>query len=298
MGSRISISLELTGGKAEDLLREARGWFRSWETTLSRFNPESELSRLNAAGGHPFHAGRVLWSVLRLALRAARETGGLVTPCALAALEAAGYTATYEHIDRNRAADTSPPPVPDWRGVETDVATHTVKLPPGARLDLGGFGKGWAAERCAMRLGRLAPVLVDAGGDIAATGPRQDGLPWHIDIPHPLQGRNSLAVLPLLRGGVATSGRTLRRWRLDGEERHHLIDPRTGRPAATDLLSVTVLAERLTAAEAAAKAIFLLGSRAGWDWLEGRPSLAAIMVRDDGAALFSPTLSPYSHPAG
>ncbi|HMK07966.1 MAG TPA: FAD:protein FMN transferase, partial [Anaerolineales bacterium] len=170
---------------------------------------------------------------------------------------------------------------------------QTVRLPAGTRLDLGGIGKGWAADRAVRRLSRTGAALVDAAGDIAVSGPTASGDPWPIGVADPAHAERQLAVLMIGKGGVATSGRDYRRWRQGGLWAHHIIDPRTGRPAQTDVLSATVVGPSARMAEAAAKAVLILGSREGLGWLEGRPALAGLVVLDDERVLTSRRMKPY-----
>jgi thiamine biosynthesis lipoprotein len=217
-----------------------------------------------------------------------------VNPTVLAAVEASGYDRSFEQIDAGRPAPPQPAPALDaWRAIEFDVQGKVVHTPEGMRLDLGGAAKGWAAERTARRLGRLAPVLVNAGGDIAVSAPQRDGQPWPVGIGRPENAERHLALLPVLRGGVATSGRSYRRWEQGGQPRHHLIDPRSGRPAETDVLAATVVAPGALEAEIAAKVVLILGSRLGMDWLQTRPRLAGILALEDGQVLTSPSLRAY-----
>jgi thiamine biosynthesis lipoprotein len=102
------------------------------------------------------------------------------------------------------------------------------------RLDLGGIGKGWAADRAVARLKRLGPSMVEAGGDIAISGRRSQGRAWRIAVADPRQPDGDLAYLAATSGGVATSGKDFRRWRRAGAWQHHLIaaralDQRRGR---------------------------------------------------------------------
>jgi thiamine biosynthesis lipoprotein len=169
-------------------------------------------------------------------------------------------------------------------------------MPPGSAVDLGGFAKGWVADRAASRLGRVAPALVEAGGDLAVSGPRADGSPWLITIADPFARAPSdpvgsvLEMLHVRGGGVATSGRDRRRWRSGRRWMHHIVDPRTGRPAETDVLTVTVIADSASSAELAAKAVLILGSKKGLAWIERRPPLAALVVREDGRVVASTML--------
>ena len=150
-----------------------------------------------------------------------------------------------------------------------------IVLGPGVHLDLGGIGKGYAAERAAELLALAGPCLVNAGGDVATRGGA-----WPIGV--------ETAAEPLtleLRGAaLATSGRDRRRWRRGGRELHHLIDPRTGAPAETDLLRVTVVAPDAVEAEVAAKALFLAGADAAAAEADAA-GLAAVLVTDDRTLL-------------
>lgn len=292
MGCQVLAAVD-NGDGDEERLAAVRVWFERWEQQLSRFRPTSDLCRLNAAGG-PVAVAPDLWEVLQAALDGAALSDGLVRPTVLAALEAAGYDRSFEALAQAMSAEApAAPALPsDWRVIRLDPSRRVVALPPGVGLDLGGVAKGWAASRAAAVLGRAAPALVDAGGDVAVSGPMADGSPWPVAIDHPLALGRSLGTLLLHQGAVATSGRDYRRWRQDGVERHHIIDPRTGRPAETDVLSATVLGPDGPRAEVAAKTALILGSRAGLAWIEARPQFAALLVLDSGQVLQSRRLGP------
>jgi FAD:protein FMN transferase len=282
----------LDGNLSATLLGPVPLWFETWEQALSRFRANSELSQLNQRAGQWVRVSPVLWEVARLSLQAARWTEGLITPTILNALEAAGYDRTFAEIT---ADDRSFTPQPDgqWRAIERNSTTRSILLPPTVRLDLGGVAKGWAADKAAKSLGQHGPALIDAGGDIAISGPRADGTPWPIGISDPFQPDRHFETLKIAKGGVATSGRDYRRWQKGGVWQHHIIDPRTGLPAQTDVLSVTVVAPSTFEAEVAAKVILLSGSGAGLEWLEEQADTAAVIVREDGRAVYSAQLSNY-----
>lgn len=286
MGCQMLAVLDSPAPAFRPRLDAVPAWFETWEDRLSRFRPRSELCRVNGqAGWQPISA--VLTEVLRAAQAAQFQSGGLVTPWLLNALEAAGYDRDFTGLDPSTAPTSGPQAGPPAASAWLDVHHRRVNLPPGARLDLGGVAKGWAADRAASRLGRTAPALVDAGGDVAVSGPRADGSPWPIRVADPLHPGGQLDLLLLWRGGVATSGRDYRRWLKNGTWQHHIIDPRTGRPAQTDVLSATVAASSARAAEMAAKTSFLLGGLAGLQWLDDHPGLAGLLVLEDGTILYS-----------
>jgi thiamine biosynthesis lipoprotein len=160
-------------------------------------------------------------------------------------------------------------------------------------LDFGGIAKGWSAHQAMQRLQPEGPVLINAGGDISISGPRADGSLWQVGVGNPFQKGDEIETLFVNRCGIATSGKDRRRWTRDGILQHHIIDPLTNQPAETDLLTVTVVAPNVMQAEAAAKAAFILGSRAGMDWIEARPNFAALFILDNGEMLYSEKMEEY-----
>jgi thiamine biosynthesis lipoprotein len=281
-------------------LSAVEDWFAAWEQCLSRFRPSSELMQLNQRIGLPTAVSQPLWEVLQLALAAAEWCDGLVVPTILGALLAAGYDRPFAELERNPAVRTSPSIASPggWRAIRCLAHGRQVRLPAGAQLDFGGIAKGWAADTAALRLAAQGAALVDVGGDIAVSGPQADGTGWPIGVPHPLRPAEQIALLWLAGGGVATSGRDLRSWQAGGVEQHHIIDPRSGLPAQTDVISATVIGPSAADAEVAAKAALILGSRAGIGWLDQRPLFAGMVVCADGSVVENRRWREYRWPSG
>lgn len=211
------------------------------EALLTRFHP-SPLTRLNERGVLE-DAPSELVAALRHALAVAEASGGLLTPLVLPALRWAGYRDSWPAPARPAAGPA--PALSDWRAVSvTDTA---IRLPEGAAVDLGGTGKGWIAERCFGLLDGEA--FLDAGGDVLTRSEESVA----IDLAHPARGEPLQLLLPPGRWGVATSGVVRRAW----QGGHHLIDPRTGRPADTRFVQVTAVHPDLRRAEAIAKLALL-----------------------------------------
>lgn len=294
MGSHMLAALDVDDDAADRLLQQTPEWFERWEQSLSRFRPDSELSRLNNSGYLP-GATPTMAEVVTEALKAADYTGGLVNPAMLPAVEAAGYDRTFDILDpdaqpfapMNHWSD-------DWRSIQ--VSGREIRLPKGVRIDLGGVAKGWAADLAARRLGKYGPALVDAGGDISITAPLSDGSSWPIGISDPFDPEQQLHLLSLGKCGVATSGSDYRRWQKGGVTQHHIIDPRTRQPSQTDVLSATVIGPNASRAEIAAKVAFLLGSKEGLDWIEKRPEFACLLVLQDGRNIPSTRMPSYFWP--
>ena len=277
------------------LLAKVPAWFEEWEQALSRFRYDSELTRLNQIHEHPVHASETLWDVLQAARKAEKMTNRLVTPTLLDAIIEAGYDRPFDMLP-HLAMPTSAPSLTastSLTAIAIDNVTRTITLPLGLGLDFGGVAKGWAAHQAMKRLQSEGPALIDAAGDIAISGPRPDASAWQIGIADPFHPGQEIEALFVTKGGVATSGKDHRRWTRNGVLQHHIIDPLTNQPAETDLLTVTVVAADVMKAEAAAKAAFILGSRAGLEWIEAHPEFAALFILDNGQMFYSHTMEDY-----
>jgi thiamine biosynthesis lipoprotein len=275
---------------AEAAFLEVERLFASVEATLSRFRPESELSRLNRNSGAPFTASPLLFQVVAEALEAARATDGLFDPTVLRALEAAGYDRSFD--DLREGIVERGPVLPatargQWRKVTLDPERRTIMLPEQCGLDLGGIAKGWTVDQAVHLLaGRgFRHFAVDAGGDLYAAGRQADGSPWHVGVEDPRAPERDLVLLQVEDCAVATSSICRRRWMRHGRAYHHLIDPRTGMPAQSGVLAATVLAPTVAWAEVLAKAVVFLGPHEGLRFLEQQPDAAGLLVPDSPNAV-------------
>jgi thiamine biosynthesis lipoprotein len=298
MGSRMLAAIDSNTAAAEHAIEQVPGWFEEWEQILSRFREDSELSRLNRSDGHPFVVSPILWEVFHASREMETWTRGLVRPTVLDALLQAGYDRSFEMIpdfgisgaDLMLDELTLPSLA---TAIGWDAATHSLELPPAVHLDFGGLAKGWCAQRALERLAVCAPALVDAGGDISVSGPGMDGSPWPVGIRDPFQTEKDFDILMLGHCGVATSGTDYHRWQQNGQVRHHIIDPRSGLPADTDILTATIIGPDTVHAEAAAKTVLILGTGYGLDWLEADPSLAGALVLQNGEVIYSQRMGSF-----
>ncbi len=268
MNTDVGIWLWNTSDRIDGVMAQAAQRFAEAEAELSRFRPDSGLSRLNAAAGQgPQRVSSLLWTVLTHAVEAARQTRGMFDPTLLEVLRAAGYNRSFELLTDSSGHKPAPSRSTwGWHCIRVCEATGLVELPAGFAIDLGGITKGWTVDRVALSLAEHGAVLVDAGGDIRAVGV-PEGQPWPVAVQNPFDETQDVAVLALEDGAVATSSIGRRRWQSNGQTMHHLIDPRTGQPSNSDLHTVTVLADTAEAAEVAAKTALMLGTTAGADWL-------------------------------
>lgn len=257
----------------------------AWADRLTRFTTTSDLARLNASPATRVPVRPTLAAALDWARMAQGLSDGIVDVALLdarLAAEAAGQEAFgAPSIDRTWSMDRG------RRG------SH-IRRPPGLGFDLDGVAKGWLADRALERLDGFPAAVVDADGDIAIRLGR--GQRWRIGVADPRSSGDDLLVLDLIgsdrhggrRFGVATSGTSVHRWLHDGRVAHHLIDPRTGAPARTDVVQATVLARTAREAEALAKTAVILGSDAALDTLD-RPGVdGSILLTDRDELLLTP----------
>lgn len=255
----------------------ARAVAHEVDARLSRFDPASELCRLNADPRRAVPAGLLLRRLAVAARWAGRATGGLVDATCLSAVEDAGYRGHFEpgqaHGPGWAPAATGPGPLTGgWRALRVDDG-GSVMRPPGVRLDSGGLAKGLAADLMAHELRDCAAWVVDCAGDLRLGGTA--GLERAVRVASPDTGAGPVHTLALRAAALATSGTTRRAW----AGGHHLIDPRTGAPADTGLIQVTALAPTGMLAEVRAKAALLSGVDDAGAYLPD----GGVLVTDTGA---------------
>ena len=251
----------------------------------SRFRGDSEISLICRSEHRAYQLSPGLAEAVRVALAAARWTGGLVDPTVGGALSALGYDRDFASIGTGPWPMAPLPvlrPVPGWGCVTLDG--RMLRLPAGVCLDLGATGKGLGADRAAAAagcaLGR-GGVLVSLGGDIATAGqPPAGGWPVAIADSSLADGPPALQVIRLAAGAVATSSVTCRQWRRGGRRMHHIVDPRTGYPASGPWRIASVAAPSCAMANAAATAAIVAGPDAR-AWL-AETGLPARLVSHDG----------------
>jgi len=259
------------------------------DLACSRFRDDSELARVNAADGRETAIGPLLCEALSVALRAAAATDGLVVPTVGRALRLAGYDRTFRAVVARDPQSFSAvfEPVAGADAVQLDEERGTVRVRGDVELDLGATAKAHAADRAAAAAGAAAGcgVLVSLGGDLALAGPPPaDGWPVLIADDHaaPLDGPGP--VVALRDGGLASSSTAVRRWRAGEAELHHIVDPRSGRPAETPWRTASVAAASCVEANAAATAALVLGDEAP-AWLDAHRLPSRLVPRDGSPAV-------------
>ncbi len=286
-----SCGVHVLGAGSEESAGEAVARVRrellSWHARFSRFEPESELSRLNRDPREVVPSTPLMARLAAAVGIAGASSGGLVDGTLLGALERAGYRGELERAPELSEAlvraplrsPAAPSAARDWERIEVDFAALTISRPPGVELDSGGLAKGLFADALAETLASHAGFAVNCAGDLAIGGTDAVMRPIHVAGPF---DEGTLHTFNLTHTGVATSGIGRRSWRGDGgRPSHHLLDPATGAPAFTGVVQATALAPSALVAEIRAKAALLSGPGAAGGWLPD----GGVIVLDDGSHL-------------
>jgi FAD:protein FMN transferase len=287
--------LVVVGGRPGAVIR-ARARIIQLEQRWSRFLPLSEISRLNDVAGEPVAVSADTILLVRRATEAWRFSGGAFDPTVLGPVIRAGYDRSFEQLASSGAEGRR---TVDRRGslglgaADIEIDGATVRLPAGTGFDPGGIGKGLAADLVVAELlaEGAAGACVNRGGDVRVAGSAPDGDAWTVSVDHPRRDR-PLVHIGLRDGAVATSTTLRRRWTVDGVDRHHLIDPRSGLPSDTDVELATVVAAEAWIAEALTKAVLLRRAEVAFDVIDGTAA-EALAVDDRGRVHSTPGLAAY-----
>ncbi|TCC54940.1 FAD:protein FMN transferase [Kribbella pittospori] len=249
------------------------------DKAAGRFRPDSELSIVNARAGALVPVSRLLVDLVDVSLVAASVSGGAVDPTVGAAVIAAGYDDDIEAVRRRFSEPLADPkPSPGWQQVQLNRKLALLGVPKDCALDLGAIAKAWTADRAALVLGKRygCAVLVEIGGDLRAAG--NPVKPWVITVAE--RAGDPGVLVTLAHGGLTTSTRTVRRWQTPTGYAHHLIDPRTGKPADGRWRTASVWAPTAVRANTFSTALVATGEAAlGRLTLAGHP---ARLIDDDG----------------
>ena len=290
MGGGAHLLVVAAPGAADGLLDRGAARLAELEARWSRFRPDSELSVLGERSGSPVRVSSDTRRLVAAAVAAWRTSGGRFDPTVLHAVRERGYDRSFDALlDRPaRAGDATALPAPGCAGIEIDERAGTVLLPAGVGLDPGGIGKGLAADLVAGEL-RAAGALgacVNVGGDLRAVGRGPDPADpvWVVGVEHPTRAGEPLVTLrlPAAGGAVSSSSVLLRRW---GHGEHHLLDPATGVPTATDVVAATVAADTAAVADAATKIAFAAPTPDRALAELDAVGVAAVLVLDGGRVL-------------
>ncbi|MBO4367509.1 MAG: FAD:protein FMN transferase [Clostridia bacterium] len=283
--------MELTVYGPEDTLRECENIIKSLEKKLSVTDPGSEIYALNAQGTAQVSDETVL--LIRDALFWCEKTSGALDISIYPVLKAWGFTAdAYRVPSEEELAELLL--LADHTGVT--IEGNTVILREGMQIDLGSVAKGYTGDKImeALTSAGIRSALINLGGNVQVLGKKPDGSPWKVAIADPVQS-GYIGYIETDGGAVITSGGYQRFFEEDGVTYHHIIDPSTGYPARSGLLSVTVIGNCGEMCDALSTALFVLGTEKAADFWRREGGFEAVLVADDGHILITEGLKDSFH---
>lgn len=269
-------------------LAQVKALCARYELLLSRFNPASKLFALNAAAGQWVDVGEELAAVLRLALGYCERTGGLsdITMGGVCRLwdfkracvpDVAAVSEALAHVN--------------WQGVQVDGSRARL-ADAHATVDLGGIAKGYIADCIvdALRRAGATTGVVNLGGNVVCLGSKPDGSAWNVGLRAPVPSGGTLQTTSFasvsVRGkSVVTSGVYERAFMRNDRVLHHILDPRTGMPAATDVLSATVVSDASLDGDGYTTALVIMGAGGALAFAEATPGIEAVLLTTNGHLL-------------
>jgi len=289
MGTDIVITADLEAGQ-EEILTKAENKIHDFEQKFSRFVATSELAQFNNSPMTQETVSPMLASLLSEAKNYYLKTAGIFDPTIIGSLETAGYDRSFDQIMKGPASRSGQSFTTRPKMTELEIVGRIINRPAEFRVDLGGLGKGYIIDYLAKNLfSSVHNYWISAGGDIIAAGHQENSAGWNIGVQNPYRpGENIFSIKTAgQKLGIATSGIIKRHWERDGHILHHLIDPRNGRPAKNNILSVTAIASSALRADIFAKTILILGTERGLEFIEKEKDSAAIIFTTDKNPIFS-----------
>ena len=297
MGTRCAVELWAADpAQGERAIAAVFADMRQVDEMMSTYKPQSEISRVNAEGAqHPVPVSPELYDVIATSIQYSRLSKGVFD----ITYASVGYLYDYRrHIHPDDAAIQAALPGIDYRNLRLDAQAHSVAFEKaGMRIDLGGIAKGYAVDRGIdiLKKAGFGHAMVNAGGDSRVIGDRF-GKPWIIGIRDPNDRDKVVMRIPLQDTGFSTSGDYERFFDEGGVRYHHIIDPKTGK-SPHSVRSATIIASTATRTDGLSKTVFILGPKAGIDFINGLSDADAVVIAADGKVYYSKGLAPPAPPS-
>lgn len=299
MGTDVSVGIVLESSMlavdAHKVLAEVKNIFSKNEKIFSRFNEDSELSKINKHLREEVEISKEMYEVLELCLKFSKISGGFFDPRVLENLEKIGYDKDFRSHDFNSKKNTEIVLEKIESDLEKDLelfkADGKLIVKISRRIDTTGIAKGWTVDGAAKYLEEIGckNFVVDAGGDMFAKGLNTDGENWRIGI----EGlEDDKLMLKLEDEGIATSGISRKRWQIGKKKFHHLINPKDPRKFSYDIKTVTVIAEKTVEADGRAKVLVLMGREEGLQFADEN-NIKALFLDYKGNVYLSKAIKKY-----
>lgn len=274
------------GEGAEDALADARVRVEEVEALWSVTDEGSEIYRANHSGGEPVNVSEETAELVSFALEMAEKTDGALEPTIYPVLRAWGFTTDTKQVPSQEEINAL---LGDVGHEKITLDGTLLTVPEGMELDLGAVGKGYAGDLAAeaVRARGIECAILSLGGNIQAVGSRPDGTDWRVGLRSPWED-GTLGVLRVSDQAVVTSGGYENYFEdEDGNVYWHILDPETGYPAKSGLLSVTIICPQGRLGDAFSTALFVMGPQKAEEYWRENGDFEMILVTEEGEILIT-----------
>lgn len=282
------MTLTAYGENAQDAVEAAVARLFELDALLSVTNAKSEVAALNAADGTNVTLSPEVYGLLETAAFYSEKFAGYFDVTISPVVDLWGFYTDHFAVPDAAAVQESLTHV-NYHFINFKEA-FTVSLDDGAQIDLGAIAKGYAAEQIREIFADygIENAIIDLGGNILAFGNKPNASPWHVAVRDPVDSTEQLCTLTVSDKALVTSGSYQRYFEQDGVRYHHIMDPKTGAPAESDLISVTVITDDALYADALSTALFVMGFNRATAYWRSSPDFEAIFVMASGETLCTP----------
>lgn len=253
------------------------------EDLFSVTEPESDISKINAANGKTVMVSDETYELLQKCIQYSVITDGLFDISVYPLVKLWGFTTGEYHV----------PTEEEIRGIQENIDykkiqlsdENSVQIEEGMQIDLGAAAKGYLSQKLMdlFRENGVESAVVSLGGNVQTIGKKEDGSLYIIGLVDPADGTSIYGTLEVEDRAVITSGIYQRYFEKNGKTWHHIMDKRTGKPADNDLASVTVVTEDGTTGDALATALYVMGEEKAVEYQKNHPEIQIILIRKDGS---------------
>ena len=276
--------MELTvyGENAEKAMTAAAKVINRLDLLFSVTNSRSDVYKINSANGKPVKVEKETYELIKTSISYSEQTDGAFDISVYPLVKAWGFTTDDNHVPTEGEREQAREKI-DYKKIRC-LANNQIQLQKGMEIDLGALAKGYASQKvmeCWQKIG-VSSAIISLGGNVQTIGKKEDGSQYQVGITDPDDGTSLFGALPVENKAVVTSGIYQRNFTENGVLYHHIMDSKTGMPAANNLASVTVIADNGIEADALATALFVMGEEKIKKYQKNHPDIQVIAIRKDG----------------
>lgn len=274
------MNLKAYGSNAEDALNQCEYEIKNLEGLFAVKDSSSDIYKINLGGGSVVEVSDDTAKVITKALEFSEKTDGALDITIYPVLKEWGFTTgEYQVPDESKIKNLLQ--FVDYHNI--NVNGNNVNIPEAYAVDLGSVAKGYTSDKLCeiLKNNGITSAIINLGGNVQTVGTKPDGSKWNVGIQNPQDSSSNICTVRIADRAVITSGNYERYFEQDGKKYWHIIDPKTGYPAANGIISSTIIGESGTECDALSTALFVMGTDKAIEYCKNNPNIEAILVTDD-----------------